>query len=224
MGRREEHAVGSRFGRVTVVSEVDVSERLTAGGKRREFVLQCSCGKIVQRPLKGFISGRYVSCGCHGQEARLRSCTTHGMSQSRPYRIWAHIIERCDNPNSMYYMDYGGRGVSYPQKWVTFEGFWDDMHKGYSDDLEIDRIDPNKDYNKSNCRWTTESMQAYNQRLRGTNTSGRTGVYKSKAKDSWWAEIRKDGRNVFLGTYHSFDAACAARAKAELEVYGFTKS
>ncbi len=216
--------VGSIFGRVTVIHEVSPSARRTQGGRRREFILQCSCGTTMQRPLKDFISGRYVSCGCHGREARLASRTTHGMSSSRQYSIWAHILERCDNPKSMYYSEYGGRGVTYPQQWRTFAGFWSDMSEGYSDDLEIDRVDPNKGYSKSNCRWATESMQGYNQRVRSTNTSGRTGVYKYKLKARWWAEIRKEGKSVFLGVFRSFDDACAARERAEIEVYGFTKS
>ena len=222
--RRKEYGVGDTFGLMTVLREVETWERRTEGGMRREFILQCACGTVIQRPLKDYITGRYISCGCHGAQARRRSTTTHGMSGTRPYRTWRHMVERCDNPHSTYYKDYGGRGITYPTKWATFRGFWDDMHIGYSDDLELDRVDPLKDYSKHNCRWSTESVQGFNQRRRVTNTSGRTGVYKSNAPGSWWAEIRKDGQTIFLGTFHSFEEACAARELAEIEVYGFSKS
>lgn len=217
------HEPGTKFFMLTLLSEVPVSARRSEGGHRREFMFACDCGKIVQKPIKDVLTGHHVSCGCHGKRARLEACTSHGMSGTKQYKAWCHMRERCDNPNADFYEDYGGRGVSYDPRWVSFQCFWDDMGETYSDGLEIDRIDPNGDYHKGNCRWATESMQAFNQRRRSTNTTGRTGVYKSATSGSWWAEIRENGANVHLGTFRDFQAACDARADAEKRIYGFTK-
>lgn len=83
-------------------------------------------------------------------------------SKSRPYRIWTHLKSRCDNPNHSKYEIYGGKGISYDNKWVTFDGFWEDMKDGYSDSLTIDRIDSELNYEKSNCRWATYKQQNNN--------------------------------------------------------------
>lgn len=88
--------------------------------------------------------------------------TTHGMSKTRQYRIWQQMKNRCDNPRNVKYPIYGGRGITYDEKWATFTGFWDDMHLGYRDDLTIDRIDNNKGYTKDNCRWVSYTKQNNN--------------------------------------------------------------
>lgn len=222
MGRKREIAPGDVFGRMTVVMEVPRSLRLTEGGRRREFILICSCGTRVQRPIKEYLSGRHVSCGCAGAESRIKAVTTHGMSGTRVYKVWAKMRERCDNPKSQYYGDYGGRGISYAPEWANFSKFWEDMGPTYRPGLELDRVDPNDGYCVENCRWVTEDVQAFNQRVRSTNTSGRTGVYKSRA-GTWWAEIQREGKTDYLGTFRSFEDACSARSKAEMDVYGFTK-
>ncbi len=223
MVAKTEHKYGDRYGKLTVLHEVPVSDRRTEHGTRREFILRCDCGIVIQKPLKDVLSGKHVSCGCHGIEARRASTTTHGMSDSKPYKSWAHMKERCTKPNADYYEMYGGRGISYDPRWESFSEFWLDMGSTYQDGLEIDRIDPDGNYVKSNCRWATESLQGFNQRKRVTNTSGRTGVYAS-ATGSWWAEIQEAGKTVHLGTFPSFEDACNARSVAELRIYGFTKT
>lgn len=83
-------------------------------------------------------------------------------SQSRPYKIWTQLKSRCDNPNHSKYKIYGGKGISYPEKWKSFDGFWEDMQNGYSEKLTIDRVDSNCNYSKENCRWVDYKEQNNN--------------------------------------------------------------
>jgi len=86
------------------------------------------------------------------------------MNGTRPYHIWGGLRQRCINKNDKDYYRYGGRGITFDPKWLTFEGFWEDMQEGYADNLSLDRKDNNKGYFKDNCRWATSSEQQNNMR------------------------------------------------------------
>jgi len=108
------------------------------------------CGNIVE-VLKSN-GKKQKTCGCHRG--------THGMSNTRIYKIWEDMKKRCDNPSTKCYKNYGGRGITYDPKWAKFEFFYNEMKDGYSDDLTLDRIDINKGYYKENCQWVTKSYNA----------------------------------------------------------------
>jgi len=89
---------------------------------------------------------------------------THHGSGTPAYVSWAAMRDRCLNPKSTSYADYGARGITICKRWLdSFDNFLADMGprpRGKS----IDRIDVNGNYIKSNCRWATKKMQAKNQR------------------------------------------------------------
>ena len=128
---------GSRFGRFVALERAP-SERGT------KWLCLCDCGntKVVDAP--SLRRGLSTSCGCISR--------THGGFGTRPYRIWANMLNRCRNPNVPAYKDYGGRGITVCEQWTDFAAFsvWA-LANGYADNLTIERKDVNGNYEPGNC-------------------------------------------------------------------------
>lgn len=84
---------------------------------------------------------------------------------TRLYKIWGDMKNRCNNPNNTVFKFYGARNIGVCKEWEQFEPFRDwATNNGYTDELTIDRIDVNGNYEPSNCRWVTMKEQSRNKR------------------------------------------------------------
>lgn len=173
---------GRRFGRWVVISRApDIVS--PSGQHATAWLCNCECGaqKVVRSST--LVKGESQSCGCLHQELRHKLTQTHGGSKTRLFHIWSSMRQRCKNPKNHAYKDYGGRGICVCEEWESFEAFREWAYQnGYKETLSIDRIDNDKGYNPSNCRWTTQVTQSNNQRTNVLIT------YRGKTKTrSQWA-------------------------------------
>lgn len=89
---------------------------------------------------------------------------THGHSgngKSPTYQSWQHAKARCNNPNSAAYAQYGARGITFCERWASFEMFLADMGERPAG-TTLDRVDGAKGYSPDNCRWATWAQQRRN--------------------------------------------------------------
>lgn len=209
--------VGNRYGRLIVKNYVQQNKH----GKS-VWECQCDCGEILAILGSCLTRGTTTSCGCVKSERLVEYNTTHGMKGTRTYNCWSNMKSRCNYPERWDAEYYNLKGISYDERWESFENFYSDMGE-VPDGMSLDRIDPNLDYYKDNCRWTTDSMQAFNQVLRVNNTSGKTGVWFIEKSGKWAAAITHELEKEHLGTFNSFEDAVKAREEAELKYFGFIK-
>jgi len=156
---------GNKYGRLKVISFSH-----TKNG-RSFYNCICDCGKECIIARDALVDGRTKSCGCYSSEVHSNLRKSHGMSKTRIFRIWQHILGRCLNPNNDAYSRYGGRGIFVCDEWEkSFENFYNDMGEEYyrmaeiygESNISINRIDNNDGYYKANCEWATQKTQLNN--------------------------------------------------------------
>lgn len=135
--------------------------RVPSGG-RVKWLCKCDCGNEMIAFGENIRGGNTGSCGCRRAVSRRR----HGMANqtTNEYTLWSGMMQRCRNPKTINYANYGGRGITVCEEWRSFENFYRDMGPRPSLIHSLDRRDNEAGYSKANCCWATPKQQARNMR------------------------------------------------------------
>jgi hypothetical protein len=164
--RRTKDLTGQRFGGWTVI---EYSGRMNFNPTAQSvWKCRCDCGRIKDRVLYGSLTkGQSKSCGCERGKVIGDFSRSHGMSKSHKmyYFIWQSMKTRCYNSKHPSFKNYGARGIKVCDQWLTdFKQFFADVGYRPSMDHSLDRIDNDGNYEPSNMRWATRSVQSQNRR------------------------------------------------------------
>lgn len=193
--------IGQKFNLLTVADYAGKS------GHSHYWWLKCTCGKDVRTTPFALVKGKVKSCGkkgCRDHTHLLKHGESHsarGGHATREYQIWKGMRRRCLDPNEKQFKDYGGRGISFCERWNEFANFLQDMGRS-PPQYTLERKDVNGNYEPSNCIWATRLKQNNNKRSnRHVDINGKKMTVADAADllglnyFSFWGHLRR-GKSV----------------------------
>lgn len=138
--------------------------------------------------------------------------------------VYTGMKQRCYNPKSTSYKNYGGRGIKVCNLWLNdFKAFeeWC-LANGYKLGLQIDRVNNDGDYDPSNCIFSTpaQNVAIGRRRKNSNNKCGYTGVFFNSGKNKYQASLMVGGKKIYCGHHDTAEEAAQARINKEIELFG----
>lgn len=152
---------GHKFGPLRVVGRTKTYG--SPKDKAAKWLCVCDCGGQTIR------SSVQLTRKVKPPTACCRTCPMHGKNKhgainTKEYRAWNDMNQRCTNPKNARFKDYGGRGISVCAEWrASFTEFL--SHVGLAPiGWSLDRIDNDRGYEPGNVRWVPNGEQQHNRR------------------------------------------------------------
>lgn len=186
-------------------------------GEKKYKRCLCRCPICNKEYILRYSNALHSKYGCHHcylkKLMKNPIIIKHNMTNTKIYKCWQDMKARCYDIKKHQFNDWGGRGISVCEDWKNdFMSFYNwAINNGYQEDLTIDRIDVNKGYYPSNCRWVSRHIQSANRRVFKNNKSGFVGVSYEKDKKKWRASINVNKHKYNLGSFNTPEEAAKIR-------------
>lgn len=191
--------INKKYERLTVIEFIKQEPKMIKGkqnGWEYYYKCKCDCGNEVIKTLTNLRRKHAMSCGCLKSEVSHNNILKFAKTQNgettgeyrRLYRIYRGMNKRCYDNLTDAYKYYGELGVEICDEWrsdyINFKTWA--IQNGYKDNLTIDRINVNGNYEPSNCRWVDMKTQANNKK------NNRIVEYKGESKTlaQWCEELK----------------------------------
>lgn len=216
---RAKDLTGSVYARWTVISRGEDYIYPKSGKISVRWNCLCECGNISLVHGAHLKNGSSQSCGCLSVEVS----TSHGLSNTRAYKAYSHMMKRCYNASEKDKEHYQEKGITVCQRWLdSIENFYEDMGE-CPKDYELERLDYSLGYSPDNCVWASEQTQAENRSKFSNNTSGKTGVTWSELHSKWRVYLYHNKQKHEGGLFENIEDAVSKRKQLETEVLGYEK-
>lgn len=175
-------------------------------------LFKCFCGNEFEETLSKIKRGKRKSCGCLKYKG--------GISKHPIYPLWANIKQRCYNKNAASYEWYFKRNIKVCDEWINNSSAfiqWAEDN-GYKKGLQIDRINPDGNYEPNNCRFVTPTVNSQNQSLKyRKNKVGYRNITLSRDLKRYEVNIMHKGKTYFIGSFKTIKEAIKSRNKWIIE-------
>lgn len=156
MGRPLIDLTGKKYNKLKVLC----LDKEKSSSQKKYWICECECGNIKSIQGGKLKNGTIKACGC-----MQGGIPKYKIQNPKLYKKWNHMKSRCFNTKDISYKNYGLRGIKVCSEWLDYDNFakWS-LENGFNESLELDRIDTNKGYNPSNCRYVTRLENSRNKR------------------------------------------------------------
>lgn len=176
----------------------EIVEKLSTVTKNRHILYKGKCTVCGYEVIKtysqfGAPSAIVKNCKHLDKKGEYKQFYNYKWNNKRIGHIFSDIKNRCYNKNCKDYRWYGAKGIKVYDKWINNPKLFEEwaLENGYADNLTIDRINSNKDYCPSNCRWITLEDNA---KYKSTTSLIEVNGIIHTGKD--WAKILGFGVNL----------------------------
>ena len=166
---------GKKYNKLTVLSFYDIKDN------KSRWLCQCDCGNKTIVKGTQLKNGKTKSCGCLLHQKKYDKETEKKIK--RLQHIYSQMKQRCYKIDNHIYKYYGGKGITICDEWLNnSNNFYKwALENGYDNNLTIERINVNGNYEPSNCKWITKTQQGYNK----TNSKLYTIENETKCLSEW---------------------------------------
>ena len=180
-----------------------------SGNRYRYGLYKCgSCGEPFKTTVQNAKRNKSGNCKtCVLVERNFK----HGLSREPFYEVWNNMMARCYRKSNRQFKDWGGRGISVCAEWHDPKCFKDWFVKNYINGLQIDRRNNDGNYEPSNCRFVTRSVNTENKRVQSTKFGKYKYVNWSKRENKWIVVYKKKYVGSFLDEDEAYRELCNYR-------------